>query len=303
MGQEDCGYKRRCEHRLTTGKDTFQLGLVGRGITQSRTPEMHMAEARAQNMRCDYQILDVDDSPLKDQSLMDILRTAEKTGYDGLNITYPYKVEVLSLLDELSPEAAAIGSVNTVLFRGGRRIGTNTDYWGFAENFRVNMTGANLENVLLIGAGGAGGAVAHALVGCGVQHLKIHDIDFVRADQLAALIRANRPDVLVEAIASIDRKSTDTLSGVVNASPVGMGKLPGSPFPKTLLRPDMWVADIVYFPLETELLRSARSLGCRVLPGSGMAVFQAVKAFELFTGRSANPDRMRETFNTFDDQI
>ncbi|MEP1931447.1 MAG: shikimate dehydrogenase [Hoeflea sp.] len=288
---------------MTTIKDSFLLGLVGRGITQSRTPEMHMAEARAQNLCCIYQLHDVDDLPVDEQSLNDVLRTAEMAGYDGLNITFPYKVEVLSLLDEISPEAAAIGSVNTVLFRGGRRVGHNTDYWGFAESFRVNMTGANVENVLLIGAGGAGGAVAHALADCGVQHLKIHDVDFARAEQLAALICANRPDVLVEAIASLDQKSADTLSGVVNASPVGMAKLPGSPFPKDLLRSDIWVADIVYFPLETELLNNARRLGCRVLPGSGMAVFQAVKAFELFTGRGTNPDRMRETFNTFDDQI
>ncbi|MEP3427310.1 MAG: shikimate dehydrogenase [Roseibium sp.] len=285
---------------MTTIKGAFLLGLVGRGITQSRTPKMHMAEARAQNLRCDYQILDVDEFPLKDQSLNDILRTAEKAGYDGLNVTYPYKVAVLSLLNELSPEASAIGSVNTVLFRDGRRIGHNTDYWGFAESFRVNMTGANVENVLLIGAGGAGGAVAHALADCGVQHLKIHDVDFARAEQLAALICANRPDVLVEAISSLDQKSADTLSGVVNASPVGMTKLPGSPFPKDLLRSDIWVADIVYFPLETELLSNARRLGCRVLPGSGMAVFQAVKAFELFTGMRADPRRMQKTFNAFD---
>ncbi|MEP4769594.1 MAG: shikimate dehydrogenase [Roseibium sp.] len=285
---------------MTTIKGAFLLGLVGRGITQSRTPKMHMAEARAQNLRCDYQILDVDEFPLKDQSLNDILRTAEKAGYDGLNVTYPYKVAVLSLLNELSPEASAIGSVNTVLFRDGRRIGHNTDYWGFAESFRVNMTGANVENVLLIGAGGAGGAVAHALADCGVQHLKIHDVDFARAEQLAALICANRPDVLVEAISSLDQKSADTLSGVVNASPVGMTKLPGSPFPKDLLRSDIWVADIVYFPLETELLSNARRLGCRVLPGSGMAVFQAVKAFELFTGMRADPQRMQKTFNAFD---
>ncbi|MEP2706278.1 MAG: shikimate dehydrogenase [Roseibium sp.] len=285
---------------MTTIKDAFLLGLVGRGITQSRTPEMHMAEARAQNLRCIYQLHDVDELPDDEQSLNDVLSTAETAGYDGLNITFPYKVEVLSLLDDISPEAAAIGSVNTVLFRGGRRIGHNTDYWGFAESFRVNMTGANVEDVLLIGAGGAGGAVAHALADCGIQHLKINDIDFARAEQLATLIHANRPDVLVEAIASLDQKSADTLSGVVNASPVGMTKLPGSPFPKDLLRSDIWVADIVYFPLETELLSNARRLGCRVLPGSGMAVFQAVKAFELFTGMRADPRRMQKTFNAFD---
>jgi shikimate dehydrogenase len=84
--------------------------------------------------------------------------------------------------------------------------------------------------------------------------------------------------------------------GIVNATPVGMAKLPGTPIPPALLEPRHWVADIVYFPLETELLKVARDRGCRVLSGAGMAVFQAVRAFELFTGRTADADRMRQTF-------
>ena len=84
--------------------------------------------------------------------------------------------------------------------------------------------------------------------------------------------------------------------GIVNASPVGMAKLPGTPLPAELVEPRHWVADIVYFPLETELLRIARAKGCRVLPGSGMALFQAVRAFELFTGVKPDIAAMRETF-------
>lgn len=276
-------------------------GLIGRGIARSRTPEMHMAEAAAQSLRGVYRIIDVDTLPENEQNLKAIVHAAEVTGFNGLNVTYPFKMEVIPLLDQLSPNAAAVGSVNTIVFRDGKRIGHNTDLWGFAESFRQNMIGVSLKTVLLIGAGGAGVAVAHALADCGVQHLKIFDVDTVRVEQLARQVRSNRQGLTVEPVTTVDAASCANLSGIVNASPVGMAKTPGTPFPLALLKPDMWVADIVYFPLETELLAGARRLGCRVLPGSGMAVFQAVRAFELFTGRRADPVRMKVTFDAFDE--
>ena len=276
-------------------------GLIGRGIARSRTPEMHMAEAAAQSLRGVYRIIDVDTLPENEQNLKAIVHAAEVTGFNGLNVTYPFKMEVIPLLDQLSPNAAAVGSVNTIVFRDGKRIGHNTDLWGFAESFRQNMIGVSLKTVLLIGAGGAGVAVAHALADCGVQHLKIFDVDTVRVEQLARQVRSNRQGLTVEPVTTVDAASCANLSGIVNASPVGMAKTPGTPFPLALLKPDMWVADIVYFPLETELLAGARRLGCRVLPGSGMAVFQAVRAFELFTGRRADPVRMKAAFDAFDE--
>ncbi len=276
-------------------------GLIGIGIARSRTPEMHMAEAAAQSLRGVYRIIDVDTLPENEQNLKAIVHAAEVTGFNGLNVTYPFKMEVIPLLDQLSPNAAAVGSVNTIVFRDGKRIGHNTDLWGFAESFRQNMIGVSLKTVLLIGAGGAGVAVAHALADCGVQHLKIFDVDTERVEQLARQVRSNRQGLTVEPVTTVDAASCANLSGIVNASPVGMAKTPGTPFPLALLKPDMWVADIVYFPLETELLAGARRLGCRVLPGSGMAVFQAVRAFELFTGRRADPVRMKATFDAFDE--
>jgi shikimate dehydrogenase len=91
----------------------------------------------------------------------------------------------------------------------------------------------------------------------------------------------------------------DSCDGIVNTTPVGMEKYPGTPFPIGLLRPHHWVAEIVYFPLETELLAQARRRGCRTLNGEGMAVYQAARAFELFTGISPNVDRMRAAFAAF----
>ncbi|KJZ19469.1 shikimate dehydrogenase [Loktanella sp. S4079] len=275
--------------------DDLIIGLVGRGIQRSRTPRMHMQEAAAQGQRLIYQLLDVDQFPGGDRPLAQIIDAAEICGFAGLNITFPYKIDVIPLLDELSDNAKAIGAVNTVVFKDGRRIGHNTDKVGFEEGFRQNMPGAALGHVLQIGAGGAGVAVAHAFASLGVKRLTIADSDHARADALQAQIAGVGGDIVVD-VADLDEMLALQPDGVVNATPVGMAKLPGTAYPVSQLRPEMWVADIVYFPLETELLAAARAKGCRVLPGSGMAVYQAVRAFELFTGRRPDADRMKATF-------
>lgn len=274
---------------------TLRAGLVGRGIGLSRTPAMHEAEGRALGIDYSYRLFDMDDPAMAGTGLAQIIETAEAERFGGLNVTYPCKIEAIRYLHTLSDNARAVGAVNTIVFRDGRRAGHNTDLWGFAEGFRTGMRGAALGEVLLLGAGGAGGAVAHALLSLGVRRLRIFDIDPPRVVRLIGSLEARFGQGRATA-ADGPQSVAPSLDGVVNATPVGMAKLPGTPFPAALLRPEMWVADIVYFPLETELLAAARAAGCRVLPGSGMAVYQAVRAFELFSGRRPDPARMRRTF-------
>ncbi len=162
------------------------------------------------------------------------------------------------------------------------------------------MQDAPRDSVLLLGAGGAGGAVANALLDEGVGRLMIADVDRgVAAELRTRLAERAGPDQveLAEDVAA----AMEAVDGIVNATPVGMAHMPGSPVPLDLLTSGLWVADIVYFPIETELLRAARERGCRVLPGAGMAVFQAVRAFELFTGLKPDHHRMKATFDAFAD--
>ena len=276
-------------------QQTFLVGLIGAGIQASRTPAMHEREGTEQGLRYTYRLIDLETLGVGADALPGLIVDAERQGFAGLNITYPCKQSVIPLLTELSDDARALGAVNTVVLRDGKRIGHNTDWWGFAESFRRGMTGVKLDRAVQLGAGGAGAAVAHAALTVGIRHLTIFDIEQRRADQLAeslaARFGADRVSAGTELPAAVAR--TD---GLIHATPTGMVKHPGLPLPAALLRSQLWVAEIVYFPLETELLRTARQLGCRTLNGGGMAVFQAVEAFRLFTGIAPDAERMSRHF-------
>jgi len=272
-------------------------GLIGAGIQASRTPALHEHEGDEQGLRYLYRLIDLDQLQLDSSALPDLLLAAERMNYTGLNITFPCKQAIIPLLDELSPEARGIGAVNTVVLKDGKRVGHNTDCLGFAEGFRRGLPDVARERVVQMGAGGAGAAVAHALLSEGVQQLSIFDVDVERAESLANNL--NQHFDTGRAVAGHDLSSAlSHADGLVNTTPMGMAKLPGMPVPAALLRPELWVAEIVYFPLETELLRNARALGCRTLDGGNMAVFQAVKAFELFSGKVPDAQRMLAHFQS-----
>ena len=284
----------------TAIKSPYLVGLIGAGIQASRTPSMHEHEAAAQGMQCEYQLIDLEKLHVGVDALPDLLKDAEDKGFAGLNITYPCKQSVLALLDDLSDDARDIGAVNTLVLSKGKRVGHNTDWWGFAESFRRGLSDVPKNSVVQLGAGGAGAAVAHAMLTLGARELSIFDLDAACAKTLAADLctrfgagRALAESDLAAAMAKAE--------GLIHATPTGMVKYPGLPLPAALLRPAIWVAEIVYFPLETELLRVARGLGCRTMNGSGMAVFQAAEAFRLFTGITPDAERMQRHFASMGD--
>jgi len=276
---------------------TYLTGLIGKGIARSKSPALHQQEADALGLRCLYQLLDLTVLGLSVADLPRLLSSAELTGFAGVNITHPCKQAVIPLLHELSEEARAIGAVNTVKFANGKRHGFNTDAQGFAESFQRGLPDAARDRVVQIGAGGAGAATAYAMLKLGVGALSVFDVDVGRAaalaDSLGRIFGAARIGVAQELPVALA-----TADGLVQATPVGTREHPGMPLSERLLRPDLWVAEIVYFPLETPLLRAARAMGCRTLDGGGMAVFQAAAAFEIFTGLEADRERMLRHFHT-----
>jgi shikimate dehydrogenase len=274
-----------------TSKTSYLIGLIGSGISGSLTPAMHEEEGRVLGLNYVYRRIDLQALNLDPSALPGLLDSAERLGYDGLNITYPCKQSVIPLLDELDPDARALGAVNTVVFRDGKRIGYNTDWSGFARAFQRGLPDAPLARVVQLGAGGAGAAVAHAALTMGARELTVFDSDDARAAALAAELAARFPDRRVTSGGDL-REALAVASGLIHATPTGMAKLPGLPLPAEYLHKELWVAEIVYFPLETELLNVARALGCRTVSGGGMAVCQAVDALRIFTGREPDAQRM-----------
>lgn len=283
--------------KVDTSERTLRAGLIGAGIQHSASPALHMDEGRSAGLNYSYELFDLDLAVGREQALPEVLREAEQRGLTGVNITFPCKQSVIPLLDDLSADASQLGSVNTVLFRDGRRSGHNTDWWGFAESFKRGLPDAFLRQVALIGAGGAGAAVGYAALKLGAGELRIFDRESERSAALALRLQEMFADRRVIAELRID-PALAGVDGMIHATPTGMLKLPGMPVPPHLLRPPMWVADVVYVPLHTALLSAAVQQGCRVLDGGGMAVFQAVKAFELFTGVVPDAQRMLKQFST-----
>ena len=271
------------------------VGLIGAGIQRSLTPAMHEEEARHQGLRLHYQLIDLDRSGAGAEQLPTLIAAARMMGFAGLNITYPCKQAVIPLLDELSDEARAMGAVNTVVIRDGRLIGHNTDGSGWSNAFRRALPQADLSRVTLLGAGGAGAAIAHAALRMGVGHLVVNDREPQRASELAqvlcGLYGADRTSAATDIAQALQGAR-----GLIHATPTGMDKMPGLPLPQALLHPGLWVAEVVYFPLETALLKAARAKGCASVDGGGMAVWQAVGAFELFTGLAPDAARMDAFF-------
>ncbi|MFF0814444.1 shikimate dehydrogenase [Rhodococcus sp. NPDC003318] len=271
---------------------SFLCGLIGSGITRSLTPTLHETEGREQGVGYVYRILDIDTLGGV-EALARIVGDAVEFGFDGLNVTHPCKQAVIPLLDELSPDARMLGAVNTVKIDGTRLIGHNTDWTGFSRNLELGLGDAPLGRVVQLGAGGAGAAVAYATMKRGADAFTVIDADPARAAALADRLRTQFPGRTITSGGLADTPSAvREADGLVHATPIGMAAHPGIALDAELLRPDLWVADVVYRPTETELLRRARAVGARTISGIGMTVGQAVDSFRIFTGLAADEARM-----------
>jgi shikimate 5-dehydrogenase len=161
-----------CAGSRPMSRPSFLIGLIGQGIGGSLSPAMHEEEGFRQGYGYVYRRIDLDALGVNADALPQLLDAAQQMGYNGLNITHPCKQRVIEHLDALSDDARALGAVNTVLFKDGKRIGHNTDWSGFARSFRRGLPDASLARVVQLGAGGAGAAVAHAALQMGAAELR-----------------------------------------------------------------------------------------------------------------------------------
>ena len=272
------------------------VGLIGRSIQGSLSPALFADAFAAAGIDGFYHLLDADRLP--GRQLPELLGAIKAAGFAGANITYPFKQDILPLLDAIDPEAAQVRAINTVaIAEDGRTTGHNFDRHGWRNSF-AEMLGADSahgKTVVLIGAGGAGRAVAFALMDLGVGTLVLHDLDLARANALAADVakyfgaaRCRLADDLERDVAEAD--------GIVNATQTGMSGFPGNPVPMAPIKPAHWAADVIYTPAETEFLKAAAAKGARTLNGSGMVVHQAAAAFRCLAGETADVARLYRAF-------
>jgi shikimate dehydrogenase len=272
------------------------MGLIGANIMGSLSPALFADAFEAAGIDGFYHLMDVDRLP--GRTLPQLLAAIKAAGFAGANITYPFKQEIIALLDAADPMAMQTGAINTIVIApAGRTTGYNFDRPGwrnsFAESFgRDSAKGAS---VVLIGAGGAGHAVAFALMDLGVAQLVIHDLDHARANALCGNLAKHFGASRCRLARDLERDISDA-DGIVNATQVGMPGFPGNPVPVAALSASHWCADVIYTPIETEFLKAAAAKGARVLNGSGMCVHTAVEAFRLFTGIAPDVSRLHSAF-------
>ncbi|MCP2635511.1 shikimate dehydrogenase [Microbacterium sp. HD4P20] len=275
----------------------YLVGLIGEGIGASLSPPLHEAEAAALGLQYEYRIFDLIALRRPPEDVGDLLRQAQRDGFAAMNITHPCKQLVVEIVDELDPDAARLGAVNLVVFDDGRLVGHNTDWVGYRDGLTAGLAGASFDRVVQVGCGGAGAATAYALLAHGVTRLELFDVDHGRAEELATRMRALFPAQHVATVPADELpRAIAGASGVVHATPLGMLHHPGVAFDVSLLPRDAWVSDVVYRPLETELIRQAARRGHPVLDGGRMAVGQAYASLQIITGRLPDRDRMEAHF-------
>ncbi len=277
---------------MTASPQAYRVGLLGHGIGPSLTPAMHAREGAALGLDYHYEIVDLLDRP--DAELGGELDRLVAAGFVAVNVTHPFKQAVLEHVDDASDAVRRIGAANLVLL-GERRVAHNTDYAGFRAGLEDFLDGDRTGPVLQVGAGGAGLATACALIDVGFDDVVVHDRVESAAADLVARLGDDAPGL---------RTSTGDLaqwlprvSGVVHVTPMGMVEHPGTAFEVSILDEGAWVAEVVYRPLETDLVRGARERGLRTLDGGTMAVEQAVASIRLITGREPDAERVHRHFS------
>jgi len=199
------------------------------------------------------------------------------------------------LLDNVSDDAAQLGAVNTVVIRDGKTTGHNTDWLGFAAQLDALETKSAIPHqgaALVLGAGGAGRAVIYGLQQKTTSSILIHDPDMAQAQATVAHFDDPRINLVIDL-----ESATDQAMLLVNASTVGMHGKGGLPLAPHLIRPRHQIAEVVYFPLETPLVKYVRSLGSQFVTGDIMCLHQAMAAFDLMSGLKANRKKMTEFFS------
>jgi shikimate dehydrogenase len=268
---------------------TMLYGVFGDPIGHSKSPLMMNRAFHECGINAAYAAFHIQPGTLREA-----IQGIRALNFRGLNVTIPYKVEVMSYLDEIDESARVIGAVNTVVNNSGKLIGYNTDGMGYVRSLKEE-TGISLQGkrVLLLGAGGAARGIAYALAQEGAEMIWVCNRTIAKADELVSYI-AKLTNAKVLAAKDI-AKTIQQMDLIVNNTSLGMSpNVEEIPLDPNLLHERLLVSDIIYSPMETRLLKEAKARGSQTHGGLGMFIYQGAYAFEYWTGQSAPIQAMRE---------
>lgn len=269
-------------------------GIFGHPVKHSLSPDMHNSAFNQLGLDSVYVAFDIDPDNIGEAT-----NAIKVMGIKGINITIPHKQTIIPYLDEVSPDAKLTGAVNTVKNDDGKLSGFNTDVGGFLRAIREDLDFTpEGKTLFLIGAGGAARAVLSAFCMNGGAVVYIADIIKEKAIELADQFKENFKNIRIETINIGDRgivsEKFSEAHILVNASPAGMDGVGTLDIPLRSLNQDAVVYDLVYKPVNTQLLQDARELGHKASGGLTMLLYQGAESFEIWTGETAPVDVMKK---------
>jgi len=269
--------------------DNLKLGLIGDNIAASQAPRLHRLAGELVGLRVTYDRLVPQELG---RTFDEVFDACGAEGYDGINVTYPYKELAAAKVAIDESLVRQMGAVNTVLFASGGPRGYNTDYSGFIAAYEAARPGKSPGAVTLIGAGGVGKAVAFGLLTLGGRDIRIVDRDPSQSVRLAHALSAAEPECSVTVHTDL-RAAVNHANGLLNCTPTGMVGYDGTPLAQELMWGADWVFDAVYTPTDTRFLADAAQTGLAIINGYELFFHQGVRAFERFSGKPLDADTLR----------
>jgi shikimate dehydrogenase len=271
----------------------LNLALIGDNISRSRSPLLHKLAGERCSVPVTYERLIPKDLG---RSFHEIFSDCLSGGYRGINVTYPYKEQVVPRLRIDEPLVRAMGAVNTVIFEEDGPRGYNTDHSGFMAAYRRVRGDRAPGSVLMIGTGGVGRAVAFGLLGLGATEIRLVDRDPAKSQALAEALRTQSAETLVRECGSVE-EAAEGADGLINCTPVGMVGYEGTPLPEALMGGAEWAFDAVYTPPDTQFMKDAEAHGLQTISGWELFFYQGVHAWQLFSGRDIDEDWLRTSLH------
>lgn len=272
-------------------KTKFKLGLLGNNISRSRSKNLHELIGEMYQLEVGYTLMDL--AGKNDVSIHKELLRCQHEGFDGVNVTHPYKRDAFKCVKVLPGFPQGLTSVNTVLFHSKDLLADNTDYSGFCQAYRTQLD-ASPGKVLMLGAGGVGLAIAFGLLSLGASELIVHDNHPESTESLISYFKDT--DFTVRPAGSDLVAEMQAADGLINATPIGMFQYPGNPFPIEGFAQQRWAFDAIYTPENTEFLKQCRTRNIPTISGFKLFLYQGLDAFHRFTGIQVDGHHVEQEF-------